>query len=88
MVSDVSPTTTRRNLDQSEVPTERATLQITTSPPGIALRAEGASTRILALGVIGPAATTAVGHFAGLPVWAITIICVLQIVAAVVRRRC
>jgi hypothetical protein len=87
VASEVSPTTTRSGAEQAEDPTESATLQIRTSPPGIALRAEGAVTRIMVLGVIGPAAVILARHLASLPVWATALVCVLQVVAAVARRR-
>jgi hypothetical protein len=59
--------------DQSDAPTERANLQIRTVP--------------FSIDVIGPAVTIAVGHFAGFPVWAVILVVVLQIFAALQRRR-
>ena len=40
----------------------------------------------LALGVVGPAGTIAVAHLIGFPVGATLVICILQIVAAVVNH--
>jgi hypothetical protein len=41
----------------------------------------------MVLGVIGPAAVILTGHLAGLPVWATALVCIVQVVAAVARRR-
>jgi hypothetical protein len=70
-----------------EQPTELATLNIRSNPASVTVSAQGGSTKTLVLGVIGPASTIAVGHFAGLPVWAIIVICALQVAAAVVTHR-
>jgi len=72
---------------QSEGPTERATLQIRTSPFDVRVSAQGAAAGSLALGVIGPAGTIVAGHFVGFPVWAVIVIAVLQILAAAAPRR-
>jgi hypothetical protein len=60
-----------------------AYLHIEADPVNVEVSARGP----LALGIVGPAATVAVGHLAGFPVWAILTICALQIVAAVVMSR-
>jgi glycerol uptake facilitator-like aquaporin len=73
--------------DQSDAPTERANLQIRTVPFSIDVSAQGTAACRMALGVIGPAVTIAVGHFAGFPVWAVILVVVLQIFAALQRRR-
>jgi hypothetical protein len=64
-------------------PTEDASLRIKTVPVKIEVSAHGP----LAVAIVGPAATIAVGHLADFPVWAVLVICALQIVAAVVMRR-
>jgi hypothetical protein len=64
-------------------PSDDARLRIKTDPVNIEVSAHGP----LALGVVGPAATIAVGHLADFPVWATLAICVLQVAAAVVMRR-
>jgi hypothetical protein len=74
------------NPDEPEQPTERATLNIRTKPVDLTVSAQGAATRTLTLGVIGPVGTIVAGHYAGLPVWAIVVICVLQIVAIIAHR--
>jgi hypothetical protein len=73
--------------EQSEEPTDRATLQIRTSPLDIKVSTQGAAARSLALGVIGPAITIMAGHFARFPVWAVIVIAALQVLAAALRRR-
>jgi hypothetical protein len=80
-------TTAPGDREQPEEPTERAILQIRTSPPSIKVSVEGAAAWSLALGVVGCAATIAVGHFVGFPVWAVIVVCALQIAGAVARRR-
>lgn len=74
--------------DRTEEPNERATLQIWSSPLSITVSSQGSATAVvLALGVVGPAATIMVGYSVGLPVWGILVICLLQIVAAITRHR-
>jgi len=72
--------------DQPDQATEKATLHIRTEQADITVNAQGASAGMLTLGVIGPSATILIGHYAGLPVWAIAIISVLQLVAFITRR--
>lgn len=79
-------TLTSSSPEQPEPPTELATLDIRSTPVSITVSAQGAATKTLVAGVIGPVGTITAGHFAGLPAWAITVICVLQIATAVVRR--
>jgi hypothetical protein len=79
-------TVTSSSPELPEPPTEWATLNIRSSPVSITVSAQGAATKTLTLGVIAPASTITAGHFANQPVWAITAICVLQIVAAMVHR--
>ena len=81
-ISPVNPV----NPDDPEQPTERATLNIRSKPVDLTVSAQGAATRTLTLGVIGPVGTIAVGHYAGLPGWAIVLICALQIVAVIAHR--
>lgn len=88
MASEVTiPGSNRSSGQQSEEPTDRALLQIQASPPTMTLRSEGTVTTTMVLGVIGPGITIAAGHFAALPAWAITLICALQIIGAVIRHR-
>jgi hypothetical protein len=86
MVPNHSSAVTSSNPEQPEPPTELATLNIRSSPVSITVSAQGAATKTLTLGVIGPVGTIAVGHYAELPLWAIVVICALQIAAVVVRR--
>jgi glycerol uptake facilitator-like aquaporin len=79
--------TTSGDREQSEGPTERATLQIRTSPFDIKVSAQGAVAWSLSLGVIGPAVTIAAGFFVGFPAWAVIVIAALQILAAALQRR-
>jgi hypothetical protein len=80
--SDITPA----NPDDPEQPTERATLTIRSKPVDLTVSAQGAAARMLTVGVIGPVGTIAVGHYAGFPVWAIVIVCALQIIAVIVHR--
>lgn len=85
MSKTVATTPGERN--QPEEPTEQATLRIRTSPLDIKMSAQGVATQSVALGVIGPAATIAVGRFAGFPVWAVIVIVALQVLAAAFQHR-
>jgi hypothetical protein len=86
MVHNHSSAVTSSNPERLKPPTELATLNIRSSPVSITVSAQGAATKTLTLGVIGPVGTIAVGHYAELPVWAIVAICALQIVGAVTHR--
>jgi hypothetical protein len=81
-ISPVNPV----DLDDPEEPSERATLTIRSKPVDLTVSAQGAATMTLTLGVIGPVGTIAIGHYAGFPVWAIVIVCALQIIALILRR--
>jgi hypothetical protein len=72
---------------EPESPSEQATLQIRSTPVDITVSTRGPKTTSVALGAFGPAITIAVGGIVGFPVWAITVICVLQIAMAYLRRR-
>jgi hypothetical protein len=85
VTSDISPVDSV-NPDEPEQPTERALLTIRSKPVDLTVSAQGAATRTLTLGVIGPIGTIAVGHYAGFPVWAIVIVCALQIIAVLAYR--
>jgi hypothetical protein len=90
VASEVVTTRTPGDEEHPEEPTERAGLRIRTCPLDITVSAQGAATRSLAVGVIGPAVTIVVGHFVGLAVWAVIVICALQVAVAtvaVVHRR-
>jgi len=67
---------------RSENPTDSANLTVSSIPVSINMSARGT----LALGVVGPAGTIAVAHLVGFPVGATLVICILQIVAAVVNH--
>lgn len=87
-MADESSIATPASTNEPETPSERATLQIVTHPFGITVSSQGTTAAVvLALGVIGPAATIMAGHSVGFPIWAIMVICVLQIAAAIMRRR-
>lgn len=87
MVDDAS-TPPSIDEEQPDEPTERATLQIRCVPFSVTVSSQGAGAAAgLTLGVIGPPVTFAVGHYVGLPVWMISVVCVLQIAGAVVRTR-
>jgi hypothetical protein len=89
VASDVSVPSTPASSspEQLEKPTDRATLRITAGPVEIAVSGQGAATKALALGVIGPALTIGVGHLVGFPVWSVIVICALQVIVATLQRR-
>lgn len=79
-------TVTASTPEHPEPPTEQAMLNIRSSPVTITVSAQGAATKTLTLGVIGPVGMIVAGHFAYLPAWAITLLCALQIAAVMAYR--